>query len=311
MADLARHFAEAARREGERVALVTPQGAESFAGIDRRAAAFAARCAARGLGKILSGLIAMRLAGATDNVRRYLGFGLVPQAGVAVGLLLEVQDNPVLDEISAFILAMGVTAVAINEIVGPILVRIGLARSGDLGKDRARLIDFIHEENIVTGFRADSKEAAIRQLTDLLCESHGLQIDRERFVQGVLAREHAMSTCIGRGLAVPHGRLDTGDRLVGVMGVSREGLAFGTPDGLPVRCMVLMATPPDARRRHLEVQAALARSVGADWSLQLQLYNARTPAHVYEILHNEEFEDFNYFLDEASQERETRPAAAD
>ncbi len=59
MADLARHFAEAARREGERVALVTPQGAESFAGIDRRAAAFAARCTARGLGKGDRVLIAM------------------------------------------------------------------------------------------------------------------------------------------------------------------------------------------------------------------------------------------------------------
>lgn len=59
MADLARHFAEAPRREGERVALVTPQGAERFAVIGRRAAAFAARCAARGLGKGDRVLIAM------------------------------------------------------------------------------------------------------------------------------------------------------------------------------------------------------------------------------------------------------------
>lgn len=47
----------AARRERERVALVTPQGAERFAGIGRRA--FAARCAARGLGKGDRVLIAM------------------------------------------------------------------------------------------------------------------------------------------------------------------------------------------------------------------------------------------------------------
>jgi PTS system fructose-specific IIC component len=196
---------------------------------------------------------------------------------------------------------VGVTAVTVNEIVGPILVRIGLARSGNMGQDRARLIDFIHEENIITDFRAGSLADAVRQLTELLASSHGLQFDREAFVADVLRRERTRSTCIGRGLAVPHGELADSERLVGVMGISREGLAVETPDGLPVRCMVLMALPPAGHSRHLEVREALARSVGADWSLQLQLYNARTPAHVYEILHNEEFEDFNYFLDDAGE----------
>ncbi len=254
--------------------------------------------AARFGGKVLAGIIAMRLAGGTDNVRRYIGYGLIPQAGVAVGLLLDVQDNPAFAGTASMILAVGVAGVAVNEIIGPILVRFGLSRSGNLGMDRARLIDFIHEENIVTDFHAETKEDAIRQLSDLMIESHGLQIDREEFVADVLKRESLMSTCIGRGLAVPHGRIEGEEKIVGVMGISRAGLPFGTPDGLPLRCMVLLASPVKLRRRHLEVQAVLARSIGADWSLQLQLYNANTPAHVYEILHAEEFEDFNYFLEE-------------
>ncbi len=257
---------------------------------------------ARAGGKIAAGIIAMRMAGGTENVRRYLGFGLIPQAGVAVGLLLDVQDNPAFAETASLILAIGVAGVAVNEVVGPILVRFGLDKSGNLGKDRARLIDFIHEENIVTDFHATSKEEAIQQLADLMISSHGLQIDRDAFVADVLHRESLMSTCIGRGLAVPHGRLEGGDQIVGVMGISRGGLPFGTPDGLPLRCMVLLASPPEQRRRHIEVQAVLARSIGADWSLQLQLYNAKTPAHVYEILHAEEFEDFNYFLEEDNDE---------
>jgi len=248
--------------------------------------------------KILASFLAMRMAVGTDNLRRYLGCGLIPQAGVAVGLLLDVQDNPVFGETSSLILAVGVASVALNEVIGPVLVRLGLARSGNLGKDRARLIDFIHEENIVTDFHAETKEDAIGQLADLLISSHGLQIDREQYVAAVLERERAMSTCIGRGLAVPHGPIENGRGIVGVMGVSRDGLPFGTPDGLPVRCMVLLATPSTERRRQVEVQAVLARSIGTDWGLQLQLYNAQSPAHVYEILHAEEFEDFNYFLAE-------------
>jgi PTS system fructose-specific IIC component len=252
---------------------------------------------ARFVGKVLSGVLAMRMAKGTDNVRRYLGFGLIPQAGVAVGLLLDIQDNPALAETASLILAVGVTAVAVNEIIGPILVKVGLSRSGNLGKDRARLIDFIHEENIVTEFHAETKEEAIEQLADLMISSHGLQVDRDKFVADVLEREKLMSTCIGRGMGVPSGEIESGEGIVGVMGISRRGLPFGTPDGLPLRCMVLLASPAELRERHHEVQAVLARSIGSDWSLQLQLYNAKTPAHVYEILHAEEFEDHNYFLD--------------
>lgn len=260
--------------------------------------------ASRLVGKIVGAGLAMRWAGSTENVRRYLGFGLIPQAGVAVGLLLDVQDNPVLHETASLILAVGVTAVALNEVIGPILVRLGLARSGNLGMDRARLIDFIHEENIVTDFKATSKEDAIRQLAALMISSHGLQVDQEELVADVLAREKMMSTCIGRGLAVPYGEIKGESQIVGVMGISREGLPFGTPDGLPLRCMVLLAAPVEHRARHQEIQAMLARWIGAEWSLQLQLYNAKTPAHVYEILHAEDFEDFNYFLDEKNE----RPA---
>jgi mannitol/fructose-specific phosphotransferase system IIA component (Ntr-type) len=63
--------------------------------------------------------------------------------------------------------------------------------------------------------------------------------------------------------------------------------------------MVLLATPESQRERHLEVIAALARAVGRDKSIQEQLFNAKTPAHAYEILHAEESESFNYYLEEA------------
>ena len=252
----------------------------------------------RAAGKIFSGVIAMSMAGGTENVRRYLGLGLIPQAGVAVGLLLQLRDDPIFQPISALVLAVGVASVAVNEVIGPITTRIGLSRSGNLGQDRSRLIDFIHEENIATDFQAETKDEAICKLTDLMISSHGLQVDREEFVAEIMAREALMSSCIGRGVAVPHGTLPEGENLVGVMGISRKGLPFGTPDGLPLRCLVLLAAPIEDGGRFIEVQGVLARNLGSNWSLQLQLYNAKSPAHVYEILHAEEFEEFNYFLED-------------
>ncbi len=67
---------------------------------------------------------------------------------------------------------------------------------------------------------------------------------------------------------------------------------------MPIHCMVVLATPPTQRDRHLEVLAALARAIGTDPHVQRQLFTAKTPAHAYEILHAEESEDFNYFLED-------------
>ncbi len=251
-------------------------------------------------GKLAASEAAMRLAGATDRVRRSLGMALIPQAGVAVGLVILIQDDPAFAAIHELFVAIVLTAVTVNEIIGPIATRFALARAGEVGHDRPRLVDFLQEENIVTDLRADTMEEAIEQLTNLLVSSHHLDhVDRQELLESVLERERQVSTCLEGGLAVPHGELPEGSPMVGVMGVSARGLHVDTPDGRPLHCVVLLATPRGERERHLAVLAALARTVGANPAIQQQLYNAKTPAHVYEILHVEETEeDFNYFLDD-------------
>ncbi len=259
---------------------------------------------ARALGKAAGARVALNLAGATDRMQRYIGLALVPQAGVAVGLLLLAQDDPALATIAPFLLNVGLAVVTINEIIGPFCVRHALVRSGEAGHDRERLIDFLHEENIVTGLQAETKEEAIEQLVNVLIRSNHLDADREKLLESVLKRERDMSTCFGSGLAVPHGILPTGsgDGMVGAMGISREGLPFETPDDIPVHCVIVLATPAHQRDRHLQVLAALARSVGSDDNVRRQLFAAESAAHAYEILHLEKAHDFNYFLDDESEE---------
>jgi PTS system fructose-specific IIC component len=254
--------------------------------------------AARLAGKAVAGQVAMSLAGATSRVRRYLGMSLLPQAGVAVGLIVLVQEDPSLAAVHDLFLTVGLGVVVLNEIVGPILTKAALERSGDAGKDRARLLDFIREEHIVTDLKASSMKEAIEQLTDWMIQTHNLRVDRGRLLRSILRREAEMSTCVGSGLAVPHGELEEGSEMVGVVGLNRSGLPFDTPDGAPVHCIVLLATPATQQARHLEVLAALARKLGADSHLRSQLFNARSAAHAFEVLHAERAEDFNYFLDQ-------------
>ena len=224
--------------------------------------------AARFAGKYVSAGLAMRWAGATRRVRRYLGLALTPQAGVAVGLILVVRQDASLAAVEQLILAVGLTTVMVNEIAGSILADVALRRCGEAGRARPRLIDFLHEENIITELAADSKEQAIAELTSVLIETHHLHADRERVLRSVLDREAQASTCLGHGLAIPHGIIEEGADMYGAMAISRRGLDFDTPDGEPVHCMILLVTPPTQRDRHLEVLAALTRAVGRDPNVQ-------------------------------------------
>ncbi|MFV1959686.1 MAG: PTS sugar transporter subunit IIA, partial [Planctomycetota bacterium] len=244
--------------------------------------------AARILGKALAGRLAMTWAGSTTSLRRYLGPALVPQAGLAVGLMLLVTEDPTFAPIRGLFLAVVLTAVTINEIIGPVMTRFAILRSGDAGKDRPRLIDSLHEENITTNLDARSMDEAIAVLVDLLMRSHHPPVDRDELLASVLEREKEAPTLLGDGLAIPHGDLAAGDSILGVMGISHRGIDLDAPDGQPVHCIVLLATPPDARARHLEVLAAFARAIGGDRTVGQQIFHARSPAHAYEILHAEE-----------------------
>ena len=85
--------------------------------------------------------------------------------------------------------------------------------------------------------------------------------------------------------------------MVGVMGLSSNGLGFKTPDNRPIHCMVLLATPSSDRDRHIEVLASLAHTIGSEHDLREALFDSQTPADAYEILHGDETEGFNRFLD--------------
>jgi PTS system fructose-specific IIC component len=255
---------------------------------------------ARLAGKLLSVRAAMTLAGATEKVRTYLGMALLPQAGLAIGLVLIVQDDPTLQDrqqMLHLLLAIVLGVVTLNEIVGPILTKIALERSGDAGRDRRRLLDFLQEQNILTNFKADSMTQAIERLVNHLAASHRLEVDRRELLASALEREAQASTCLGGGLAVPHAILPEGHRAVGVMALSRAGLAFPAPDDKPVHCIVLLGTSRDESKLHLQILATLARTIGTDASMQDRLFGASSPAHAAEILHGEESDDFNVFLE--------------
>jgi Kef-type K+ transport system membrane component KefB len=95
--------------------------------------------AARLVGKIGGAAAGARLAGASPEVVRWLGLGLVPQAGVAVGLALTLSQQQEFSAASAVVVNVILGTTVLYELVGPLLVRFALNRAGELGEKRERL----------------------------------------------------------------------------------------------------------------------------------------------------------------------------
>lgn len=86
----------------------------------------------RGVGLYYGTRIATAFAGAPKDVQRFAGFGLLPQAGLALALsMLFAKTFP---EFGAGAGALTLGVVALNELVAPVVYRWALERSGEAGK---------------------------------------------------------------------------------------------------------------------------------------------------------------------------------
>lgn len=84
------------------------------------------------LGKVLGAAVGAKLAHAPQAVVRWVGLGLAPQAGVAVGLALTLSSNATFAAASGMILNVILGTTLLNELLGPSLVKIALKQSGEL-----------------------------------------------------------------------------------------------------------------------------------------------------------------------------------
>jgi len=125
-----------------------------------------------------------------------------------------------------------------------------------------KFADFITPEAIQSDLKADDKEGVIREMVQALVEAGRIRAaDYESIVKAILSREELGSTGIGRGVAVPHTKHPSVDRLVGSVAISREGVDFDALDGEKVNLFFLLISPQDRPGDHLRALENIARQL--------------------------------------------------
>ena len=122
--------------------------------------------------------------------------------------------------------------------------------------------DFVCNAAIKPQLAAEGKEGVIRELAGaLVAAGEVAEEDLEGIVGAIMKREELGSTGIGRGVAVPHTKHPSVEKLVGTVGVSADGIDFSSLDGEDVQLFFLLVSPPDRPGDHLRALENISRQL--------------------------------------------------
>ncbi len=105
---------------------------------------------------------------------------------------------------------------------------------------------------------AANKRDAVAELVALLEAAYGIDSQGE-ILDRVLHREAMMSTGIGNGVAIPHGKARAVDRMMAACAVSPTGVEFDAVDGEPASLFILLVSPESVGTPHVKVLANISR----------------------------------------------------
>jgi mannitol/fructose-specific phosphotransferase system IIA component (Ntr-type) len=122
--------------------------------------------------------------------------------------------------------------------------------------------DFVSTKSICADLNSEDKESVIAELVDSLLEAGDIKAaDRDDIIKAIMKREELGSTGIGRGIAVPHTKHPSVNKLVGTVGVSSGGVEFESLDGEKVQLFFLLVSPPDRPGDHLRALENISRQL--------------------------------------------------
>lgn len=125
------------------------------------------------------------------------------------------------------------------------------------------LSELLTRERVRVPLQSASKEALLEELVGVLRDA-GVVPDAAAVLGAVHERERVLSTGVGSGVAIPHGKSESVPALAMAAGVTREPVDFDALDGEPVSLLFLLVGPDSAAGQHVKALSRISRLVRRD-----------------------------------------------
>lgn len=112
-------------------------------------------------------------------------------------------------------------------------------------------------ELIKLNYFALDKKSCLTDMAEFLFQK-GVISSLDEFFDVLMERESIMSTGIGRGVAIPHGRSSKVNELKILVYILKNELDFDSIDDSPVRIVFMIAVPDHMKQEYMKVLSQIA-----------------------------------------------------
>ena len=146
--------------------------------------------------------------------------------------------------------------------------------------------ELLNTKNILTEFKSEIKNDVINELVDLLKDDANI-VNLEEVRKCVFEREEKMSTGVGKGFAIPHGKTNSVNDILAAFGKSKVPIDYNSLDGEPVQLIFLLIGKENLLAKHIKLLSRISRMMNND-EFRKKLIEVDSKESILKIFQDEE-----------------------
>jgi fructose-specific phosphotransferase system IIA component len=123
-----------------------------------------------------------------------------------------------------------------------------------------KLKEILSEDLIKVPLAGREKKDVIEEMVEVLATARRIR-SKDEVLKAILEREALMSTGVGDGVAIPHGKAEAAPEIVAALGIAKAPVDFDAIDDKPVTLVWLLVGPPHQTGPHLKALSRISRLV--------------------------------------------------
>jgi len=149
-----------------------------------------------------------------------------------------------------------------------------------------KIVDLLNKKTVLPDLEVvDKKEALVKLINALSAQVNKEELNKIR--EAVFEREEIMSTGVGKGLAIPHGKTSSISKSYAAFAVLHKAIDYQAVDGKPVKMIFLLVGPQSSNRTHIKLLSRISRLMNNN-EFREKLIASKTAGKIIELFGKEE-----------------------
>jgi fructose PTS system EIIBC or EIIC component len=149
-----------------------------------------------------------------------------------------------------------------------------------------KISDILTEDLVIARLKGSSKQEIIDAMVDLVATSPKV-LDKGKVRTAIFEREKIMSTGVGNGFAIPHGKTDAVTDIVAAFAVTERDIDYDSLDEKPVRLVFLLVGKDNLVGPHIKLLSRISRLMNKE-EFRNQLLATHSAKDILDLFHREE-----------------------